>query len=83
MTETSTVPAPGISAAEHHYLVQGAREFFASQDASVLTEFIRRAGTDPLSGELHALTAPADPPGPPGARTAYTKQGPNDPHFMW
>ena len=48
MTETSAVPAPGISAAEHHCLVQGTREFFARQDASVLAEFIRRAGTDPL-----------------------------------
>jgi hypothetical protein len=83
MTKTSTASAPGISAAEHYHLVQGAREFFARQDPGVLTEFIRRAGTDPLSGDLHALTASADPPGPPAARTAYTKPGPNDPHFMW
>jgi hypothetical protein len=84
MTKTSTAPAPGISATEHHHLVQGARESFARQDPGVLTEFIRRTGTDPLSGDLRALTAPADLPGPPpGAGTAYTKPGANDPHFMW
>ena len=74
---------PGISAAEEHYLHEGAREFFERQGIAVLAEFLRREGANPLTEDFGALAAP-DAGRKPARRANYTtNQNPNDPHFMW
>lgn len=55
----TTMTVPGISAAEQHYLEQGAREFFERQGAEVLAEFARREGGNTLTADFGALAAPA------------------------
>jgi hypothetical protein len=76
MTMTSQ---PGISAAEHHHLLGGAKEFLLRQ-AGVLAEFLRREGGDTLSGDFAALAGPAARVAAPG-RDVYNKR--DGSHFMW
>lgn len=59
MTDSAQAAGPGASDAELDALEQGAWEFFGSQGESVLLEFLRREGGNPLPGEFAALAAPA------------------------
>ena len=54
---------PGISAAEEHYLHEGAREFFERQGMGVLADFLRRESGNTLSENFGALAEPAISPG--------------------
>jgi hypothetical protein len=80
MTDTAAAPLPGITAAEAHWLQQGAREFFEAQGAAVLAELARREGTDPLTGEFRALARPAAAQ-VPAHREVYDKR--DSMHWMY
>jgi hypothetical protein len=80
MSELTTAPAPGISAAEQHYLSLGAREFFERQGVPVIADFLRCQGRGALAADFAALAAPG-PWREPGGRSSYDKR--DGSHFMY